>query len=119
MCNHSVQFVIKRDTRDKYLYASLQSISGQEFLKNKNTEIQNIDSVLLVTSNCIYTKSSAALKISTTLSGFWYLSNIFFIIPKPLRDAVYDFIAKHRHAWFGKYDRCKIPNAEQRTKFLV
>lgn len=118
-CDHSVQFVIKRDPDDEFLYASLQSKSGKEFLKNQDSEIQNIDSILLVTNEKIYTKSSAALKIASKLSAHWYLSGIFFILPKPLRDSVYDFIAKRRYQWFGKYDSCKIPTSEQRSKFLV
>lgn len=117
-CDHSVQFVIKRDPDDEFLYASLQSESGKEFLKNQDSEIQNIDSILLVTSDHIYAKSCAALKIATKLSALWYLSSIFFILPKALRDSVYDFIAKRRYQWFGKYDSCKIPTSEQRSKFL-
>lgn len=117
-CDRSVQFVLKRDSKDHYLFASLQSDTTKEFLKNQDEKLRNTDSILLVTKDRILIKSSAALKIATKLDGFWFLSSIFFIIPKVVRDIAYDMIAKRRYRWFGKYDTCKVPTEKQADKFL-
>lgn len=118
LCDHSVQFVIKRDHKNVFIFSSLQSKSAIEFIGSMHDEIQNIDSIVLITKNKIYTKSTAALKIAAELNGLWILMSVFFIIPKPIRDWIYDGIAKRRYQWFGKFDSCKIPNPQEINKFI-
>lgn len=118
-CDQSVQFVIKRDTKNNYLFASLQSKAGIEFLKTQPETIQNTDSIILVTDSRVYSKSTAAIKIATKLKGLWFLMGVFYIIPSFIRDAIYTYIAKRRYKWFGKFDSCKTPTPEEKDKFLV
>ena len=118
-CDNSVQFVIKRDPKRLFLYASLQSEAAKEFLKTQPESLRNIDSIILVTSDNVYTKSTAALKTSILLEGPWFLARIFLVFPTVFRDLVYDFIAKRRYRWFGKFDTCKIPTEDEKDMFLL
>ena len=118
LCNQSVQFIIEHDKNNQFLFASLQSEFGQKFLKENNLNSTQFDSVIFIEDGNFYTKSSAALRISKYLDGLISWLNIFMIIPKPLRDLVYSFIAKNRYRWFGKQESCWLPTPALKTKFL-
>ncbi|MGY5351387.1 thiol-disulfide oxidoreductase DCC family protein [Wenyingzhuangia sp. IMCC45533] len=118
LCSDSVQLIIKNDQRNLFKFSTLQSPLAQFYLKKQVPNLSKIDSIILVTSNKIYTKSSAALIIAKHLKGGYPLLYIFYIIPKPIRDFVYDFIAKNRYKWFGKKEHCMIPTKELKNKFL-
>ncbi|MBW1618692.1 thiol-disulfide oxidoreductase DCC family protein [Empedobacter falsenii] len=118
LCNQSVQFVIEHDNKNQFQFASLQSDFGQNFLKENNLDAAQFDSVVFIEDDKFYTKSSAALKISKYLDGITSWLTIFMIVPKPLRDVVYSFIAKNRYRWFGKQESCWLPTPELKAKFL-
>ncbi|MBX7151424.1 thiol-disulfide oxidoreductase DCC family protein [bacterium] len=118
LCNGSVLFIIKRDPKAQFRFASLQSAYGENFLKEKNLSTKEYDSIVLIEGDRFYTQSSAALRIAKRLNGAWPLFYIGIIIPKFLRDAVYNFIAKNRYRWFGKKDACMIPTPELRSRFM-
>lgn len=118
LCNQSVQFVIEHDNKNQFQFASLQSDFGQNFLKENNLDATQFDSVVFIEDDKFYTKSSAALKISKYLDGITSWLTIFMIVPKPLRDVVYSFIAKNRYRWFGKQESCWLPSPELKAKFL-
>jgi predicted DCC family thiol-disulfide oxidoreductase YuxK len=114
LCNKSVQFLIKRDRMQKLRYAALQSHIASAYLGDNIT----FDSFILYENGKMYKQSTAALKALAHLGGWWKLSTILFIVPLILRDAVYDFVARKRYKWFGKYDSCKIPTPDQRKLFI-
>jgi predicted DCC family thiol-disulfide oxidoreductase YuxK len=116
-CDHSVQFIIKRDKKAVYKFASIQSDAGQEILKKHSVPL-NIDSIILVEDNKCYYKSTAALRICKNLNGGWKLFYRLLIVPKPLRDYFYSIVAKNRYKWFGKKDSCILPSPEIRKRFL-
>jgi predicted DCC family thiol-disulfide oxidoreductase YuxK len=116
-CNSSVQFIIKRDPRGLYQFTSLQSDVGQRLLKDNEVPVE-LDSFIYLENEKVYFKSTAALKVCKNLKGFWKLFYIFIIVPRPLRDMVYEFFARNRYKWFGKRDACMIPSPEQRKRFL-
>ncbi|TLS35813.1 thiol-disulfide oxidoreductase DCC family protein [Pseudalkalibacillus caeni] len=116
-CDKSVQFIIKRDKKAIYKFGSIQSDEGQEILKKYRVP-QGIDSLILVEGNKCYLKSSAALRICKNLQGAWKLLYGILIIPKPIRDIVYSFVAKNRYKWFGKKESCMLPSPEIRKRFL-
>ncbi len=118
LCNQSVQFVIEHDSKNQFRFASLQSDFGQDFLKKNKLEATQFDSIVFIEDDQFYTKSSAALKIAKYLDGITSWLTIFMIIPKPLRDIVYNFIAKNRYRWFGKNESCWLPTAELKAKFI-
>lgn len=119
LCNSSVQFVIKRDKKDIFRYAALQSETGQELVKQRHIDTSKVDSIILIEPGvAYYTKSDAALEIAQELGGLWKLSSIFTWIPTSIRNSIYDFVAKNRYKWFGKQESCMIPTPELKAKFL-
>ena len=119
LCNSAIQFVIKRDKKRQFRYTSLEGDLGKQLLAERSIDVTKIDSIILINPDvAYYYKSSAALEISKGLKGAYPLMSIFFIIPLPIRDWVYDFIAKNRYKWFGKKQTCMIPTKEQQELFL-
>jgi predicted DCC family thiol-disulfide oxidoreductase YuxK len=120
LCNNSVQFVLKRDKSNQFLFASLQSDAAKKILLQLNQEnlANNIDSILLVEENKLFTKSSAVLKISRKLTFPYSILYWFIYLPKFIRNPIYDLIAKNRYKWFGKKDQCMVPKKEYSKKFL-
>ena len=118
LCNSMVTFVIKRDKEGIFKFASLQSEVGQAILKELSLPLDQFDSFYYVDDKKLYTKSTAALKVAKELDGAWKLFYPLIIIPKPLRDIVYSFIAKNRYRWFGRKDQCMLPNPEMKKRFL-
>ena len=117
LCNSSVQFVIKRDKQDRFQFASLQSVFGQNILSRHKLSSKDFDSFLLLKDDTLFTKSTGALKVLSQLNG-WQWAKVFLIVPKFLRNAVYSFIARNRYRWFGKREACWIPTPALKAKFL-
>jgi len=118
LCNSSVVFAIKRDKNDVFRFAALQSEIGEQLVSKFNIDTSKTDSIILIDSETYYEKSSAALRIAKYLSGGWSLLYGFIIVPKFIRNAVYDYIAKHRYKWYGKKESCMIPTPKLQAKFL-
>jgi len=118
LCNGFVQFVIARDPQGRFRFASLQSKAAAALLNGQVQSGPLPDSVLLAEDGRIYTRSTAALRVARGLGFPWNLSYGFVMVPKPLRDAVYDWVARNRYAWFGKRDVCMVPTPDQRARFL-
>ncbi|WP_182502791.1 thiol-disulfide oxidoreductase DCC family protein [Peribacillus huizhouensis] len=116
-CDKSVQFIIKRDPKGYYNFASLQSNIGQELLK-KYKLYSNLESFFLIEHDKAYEKSTAALRITKNLSGYWKLLYPLILVPVPFRNWLYRIIAKNRYKWFGKKDQCVIPSPEIRKRFI-
>jgi predicted DCC family thiol-disulfide oxidoreductase YuxK len=117
LCNHSVQFIIKRDKEGKFQFTSLQGEAGLR-LREKYKLNDKIDSIVLIENNRYFTESTAALKIAKHLDGFWKCLYILWIVPRPIRNFIYRYIAKNRYKWFGKNDACMLPTKEIKERFL-
>ncbi|AXI09218.1 thiol-disulfide oxidoreductase [Oceanobacillus zhaokaii] len=116
-CSNSVNFIIKRDKHATFKFGSLQSDIGIK-LKNQTNLPEDTDSIVLMEDGKYYDKSTAALRISKELDGFWKFLYVFIIVPKPLRDLAYNYLAKNRYKWFGKKDQCMLPSPEIKSRFL-
>ncbi|MGE4133120.1 MAG: thiol-disulfide oxidoreductase DCC family protein [Bdellovibrionales bacterium] len=116
LCNGFVDFLIRHDRSKKILFGSLQGKAAAASLPPHFREL--LPSVVLVENGEIYSRSSAALKALALLGGIYKLGLIFFLVPRPIRDWVYDLIAKNRYAWFGRRDTCRLPSPEERERFL-
>ena len=119
LCNSSVQFVLKRDKRQHFIFASLQSDSGQQLLEKFDLPTNDFTSFVLIQNDKYYLKSSAALRVAKELPAGWKFLYIFIIIPRPIRDFCYNIIAKNRYKIFGKRDTCMIPSQETKKRFLA
>ena len=118
LCNSSVQFILKKDTNNVFLFSSLQSDAAKGILLQYNLENFDLSSIILVENNVIYQKSTAVLKIAKRLTGISKYAYVFIIVPKFIRDGVYSLIAKNRYKWFGKRDSCILPTAALKLRFL-
>jgi predicted DCC family thiol-disulfide oxidoreductase YuxK len=121
LCNSSVLFVIKRDKKNKFLFAPLQGDVGKTITKHFKIDTELVDSIILYspTKEKIYYKSTAALKVAKQLNFPTKLMALFLIIPAFIRNWVYDYVAKNRYKWYGKKDACMIPTPELKAKFLM
>ena len=118
LCNSSVQFLIRKDRQARLRFASLQSEFGQAVLQKFNLPQNNFNSFVLLEGEKIYLRSSAALRITRYLGGFWRVFQIFWIVPPFIRNALYDLIARNRYKWFGKKTECMMPRPELKERFL-
>lgn len=117
LCNASVQFVLTHEKRDYFRFSALQGDYVRKLLPQFDIEIGNSNSVVLLENGLLYTKSSAALRIARRLNGLWPLLYSLIIVPKFLRDWVYNIIAKNRYKWWGRQETCWVPTPELKTKF--
>ena len=118
LCNAFVKFIIKRDKKNRFKFAALQSVAGQALLKKYELQTDNYTSFVLITGNHYSLRSSAGLSVLKKLGGLWKLFYIFIFIPRPLRDFIYNIIAKTRYKIFGRRDTCMIPTSDIKQKFL-
>jgi predicted DCC family thiol-disulfide oxidoreductase YuxK len=116
LCNASVNFIIQRDRRNYFCFSSLQSDFASQAI-GKIIVDKGLSTIILKKGNTLYVKSDAALEISRKLSGLWPAFYFFKIVPKFIRDFIYDFVAARRYRWFGKTS-CLIPTPEWRARFL-
>lgn len=117
-CDASVQFIIQRDPAAHFHFASLESEIGKQLTKQFGIP-EDEDSIVLIEKQKVYTKSSAALHIAKKLDGLWHLLFLFILVPRPIRDRLYSYIARNRYRWFGKKDQtCTLPSLEMRERFL-
>ncbi len=118
LCNGSVIFILKREQNPIFKFASIQSEVGKELLNWCGLPSDYSQAVILIDHGKIYLGSTAALKIGQMLKFPWsFLAYRGFIIPKFIRDWVYNQIAIHRYQWFGKRDMCIIPTENLKSRF--
>jgi predicted DCC family thiol-disulfide oxidoreductase YuxK len=118
LCNQVVQFIIPRDPKQYYYFAASQSDAGQLLLEQYHYLTKEINTVILIREGQLYTKSTAVLLLVRKLTGFWPLLSVFIIIPRFIRDPIYDWIAKNRYKWFGQREVCMMPTPEMKQRFL-
>jgi predicted DCC family thiol-disulfide oxidoreductase YuxK len=118
LCNGAVQFTIERDHKNIFRFASLQSEFAKTQLVPFNINVLELDSFIMLENGKIYQRSTAALRVAKKLNGLWPLLYGFIIIPRFIRDAVYNYVAKNRYKWFGKEESCWVPTPELKSKFL-
>ena len=118
LCNGFVRFVIARDPAARFRFAALTSAPAAEVLRRAGVAGPLPDSIILVQDGRVYVRSDAALRIARGLRFPWPLLYGFLVVPRPIRDRVYDVIAARRYRWFGRRDVCMIPAPELRQRFL-
>ena len=112
-CNSSVNFIIDHDPDGYFKFAALQSDEGQALLVKYGIWQTDIDTIILIEDEKVFTRSTAVLKISSKLSGWTSILHDFIIVPEFIREPLYDLFAKYRYKIFGKKDVCRIPTEEE------
>ncbi len=121
LCNSAVQWVIERDKEGRFDFASLQSHAARRELERVigPEQIDALpDSIVLLDSDGVHTRSVAALRIARALGSPFALLGLGVVVPRPIRDAVYDWIARNRYGWFGRRDTCMTPTPDLAARFL-
>ncbi len=117
-CNATVNFVIRHDKRDRFRFAPLQSAAGRALQAEYGLNPDALNTFILVENGQAYERSTAALKVARGLGFPLNMLYVFIIVPRFLRDMVYNFVARRRYKWFGKKDACMVPDERTRRKFL-
>ncbi|MCK4904020.1 MAG: thiol-disulfide oxidoreductase DCC family protein [Candidatus Marinimicrobia bacterium] len=118
LCNGSVNFILKRDKIGKFKFASLQSEIGKKLLKQYTTDTNVVDSIILIKNDKVFIKSSAVLEVLKDMPVGWWVFRVGIILPRVIRDYIYDVVAKYRYRIFGKKDECPIPSKDIQDRFL-
>ena len=118
LCHGFVRFVLARDRRAQFRFASLQSEAARVLLHAHGLNADQLNSVVLVADGRVWQKSDAALEITRHLDGIWSWGAALRVFPRPLRDAVYDWVARNRYHWFGRKDACPLPDPALVHRFL-
>ena len=106
LCCGSVEFIRRRDCAGRIRLVAIESADGRGLLSSCGLTEEIPDSLVLLEDGVYYTCSTAALRVARRLSGLWPLLYGLVVIPRPVRDYVYDFIARRRYRWFGRRDQC-------------
>lgn len=118
LCNRSVRFIIDRDPGGVFRFAPLQSEAGEKLLEQYGLPTENYGTFILIEGGRYYVRSEAALRVAKLLGGGWGLAYAFMTVPAPLRDRVYDYVARNRYKWFGRTDECMAPGPGIEERFL-
>jgi predicted DCC family thiol-disulfide oxidoreductase YuxK len=122
-CAESVQLVLRHDRRRTLRFAALQGAFGGA-VRTRHPELARVDSVVWVESpdggpgERVLVRSDAALRVARYLGGWFHLARVAAVLPRGVRDAAYDLVARHRHRLSGDGPSCLVPAAEVRTRFL-
>src|ERR1044072_4171380 len=116
LCDRSVQFLLRHDRAGVLSFAPLQGDTAAARLAHHRLP-RDFDTVVFVrdagtAAEAAFVRSAAALQVLGALGGAWRLTAVFWLVPRPLRDAVYRWVAHHRFGWFGRVDSCRLPSPE-------
>jgi len=117
-CNAWVNVTIAHDPSGQFKFGTLQSEQAQRILRDLDLSTTDYQTFLLLEGGRVSTKSTAALRVIRQLSWWWPLYYICVLVPAPLRDGVYDFVARHRYQWMGRAATCRVPTQAERDRFV-
>ena len=118
LCNGVVRTIIPLDPAGRIHFAPLQSAVGTAIQERHGLDPADLETVVLVEGRKRYTKSTAAIRIAELLGWPYKLARVGRLLPRSLRDRLYDFVAEHRYDWFGRKDRCMVPDEDVSDRFL-
>lgn len=118
LCNRFVDFLIARDSKSKLSFAPLRGETAKRLLGKDGPQEAVLLTVILIDSKGMHVKSDAAIRTLSHLGGVWHLAALFYLVPRPLRDLVYDWVARNRYSWFGKRESCRLPAPAERARFF-
>ncbi|WP_340012020.1 thiol-disulfide oxidoreductase DCC family protein [Paenibacillus sp. FSL H7-0690] len=118
LCQGVVRFIIPRDPDAKFLFAPLQNEIAAKLMKESGLQPGQLNTVILLENGVYYTESAAVLRIARKLRFPWPVTYVFILVPRPLRNALYRYVAKNRYRWFGRDEQCMLPTPEIKRRFL-
>ena len=118
MCNAGIDLLLRADRCGVLRFGALQSPAGRRLAAHHGLKADDPDSFYVLEGDLVRDKADAALAIARRLGSPWHLARLFALLPKRLRDALYDWVARNRLRWFGTRDTCRLPSPEERARFL-
>lgn len=118
LCTRSVQFIVRHEAAPLLRFAPLQSPAGARLLQTFGFSPEDAKTFVLIANGRPYVKSDAAIRIAKRLRGAWKLVGLVRVIPPPVRNWIYDVVARNRYRWFGRTDACMVPTPELQARFL-
>jgi predicted DCC family thiol-disulfide oxidoreductase YuxK len=118
LCEGVVGFLLPRDPAGRLHYGSIQSALGSRLYREHGLDPERPDTLLLLTPHGAFRRSDAVLEIARLLGGAWRLLLLLKVVPRTLRDAAYDALARRRYRWFGRAPACLLPRPEWRDRFV-
>lgn len=119
LCTRSVRFILEHEAAPTLVFASVQSPAGARLMRELGLDPQDVTTFVLVEDGVGYTQSDAALRVAQHLRMPWGLAaTILSVVPRRVRDDVYDMIARNRYRWFGRRNACIVPSAELAARFM-
>lgn len=118
LCNGWVDFLLERDKRERYRFAALQTRSGRELLTGHGLDSDDPVSFLLLDEAGAHTDTDAIVRVIAGLGGGWRVAALGRFVPRFVRDPLYRMAARNRYRWFGRHDACRVPDPEQRHRFI-
>ncbi|MEO0900186.1 MAG: DCC1-like thiol-disulfide oxidoreductase family protein [Bacteroidota bacterium] len=118
-CNSSVDLIFRFDKEAYFSFTANQNEPGRKILKEHDIDLEDVGTLYLYENGKLYDRSTAALRIAKRLSFPFFLAYPLILLPKFIRDAGYNLIARNRYKWFGKKETCRIPTPEERVRFLL
>lgn len=123
LCDSVVQFLLRHDTKDVFRFAPQQSDFAQQILTRHGFDATAIETICLIEnykqpSEQVLTKSAATLRIAEGLGGIWNAAQVAKLLPHPLRDAAYDWVARNRFRFFGRRTECRLASPTEQHKFV-
>lgn len=117
LCNGFVDFVLKIDKKNEFMFSPLQSDYAKNHLPEEYTK--DLKSVVYFNDGKIISRSAAVIKILSEIGGIWKFATIGNVLPEKLRDSAYDMVAKNRYKLFGRKETCRLPTPEERARFVT
>jgi predicted DCC family thiol-disulfide oxidoreductase YuxK len=118
LCEGWVRFLLRHDKQQRLRFASIQGQQGAALLQRAGLQVEGLQTLLLVDGDRSWQHTAAILRILHELGGFWRLAWVAWLVPAPIRDALYRWLARNRYRWFGRSETCLLPSADAAWRFL-
>ncbi|MEJ8292110.1 thiol-disulfide oxidoreductase DCC family protein [Delftia tsuruhatensis] len=118
LCNGWVQFLLRHDRRGRFRFASIQGEAGGRMLADAGLRVEGLQTLLLVDGDRSWQHTDAILRVLHGLGWPWRLAWAAWLIPRPLRDGLYRWLARNRYRWFGRSAQCMVPDPQMAARFL-
>ena len=117
-CSGFVRLVVRLDRKKRFRFATAQSPFGEALFRKYSLPTDNYETNLAIIDGMAFIRLESFVAIMTELGWPWRAARVLLILPRPLRDWLYDRVAKNRYALFGRKDSCEIPSAELRQRLI-
>ena len=118
LCSRWVRFLLRFDHRGRYRFAAMQGVHGRQLLAAHGLDPDDPLSFLLVEQGRAHADTDAIVRVLVGLGGVCKLAALARLLPRPLRDRGYRWLARNRYRWFGRHDACYLPTPAQAARFL-